>query len=122
MLLIPGLFFSKTSLLLLLRNIFNINGTKKYLIWIGIAITFATYFTGIPVGAYFDAPSPGQSWHVIMLSGKPQHAIYWGVVQSAMGIMIDLFIFVLPLPILYQLKLSKKKRINVAAVFSTAFL
>jgi hypothetical protein len=122
MLLLPGLFFSKTSLLLLLRNIFNINGTKKNLIWIGIAVSFATYFTGIPVGAYFDAPSPGESWYAVMLSGKPNRAIYWGVVQSALGIVIDLFIFILPLPILYQLKMSRKKRISVAAVFSTAFL
>lgn len=62
-LLLLGLFFSKASLLLLLRDIFNINGNMRYLVWIGLITNFATYFTGIPIEAYYNAPSPGQSWY-----------------------------------------------------------
>ncbi|KUI54934.1 hypothetical protein VP1G_10717 [Cytospora mali] len=97
-------------------------GRLQYLIWVGIITSFATYITGIPINAYYDAPSPGHSWSSVMLSGKPNHAIYWGLVQSTLGIILDLYIFIIPLPILYQLKLWTRKRIYVAAVFSTAFL
>lgn len=94
----------------------------RYLVWIDFITNFATYFTGIPIEAYYNAPSPGQSWYDLMLSGKPDRAIYFGLVQSTLGIILDLYIFILPLPILYRLRLSKRKRIHVTGVFSTAFL
>lgn len=94
----------------------------RYLVWIDFITNFATYFTGIPIEAYYNPPSPGQSWNDLMLSGKPNRAIYFGLVQSTMGIILDLYIFTIPLPILYRLQLSRKKRIQVIAVFSTALL
>ncbi|ROW05776.1 hypothetical protein VMCG_05248 [Cytospora schulzeri] len=97
-------------------------GSMKYLIWFGFFAASAACLPGIPIGAYFSAPSPGQSWYGFMLSDKAWHGVYWGLVQSVLGILLDLYIFILPLPILYQLKMSKKKRIQVTAVFSTAFL
>ncbi|KUI68094.1 hypothetical protein VM1G_04542 [Cytospora mali] len=93
----------------------------QYLIWAGIITNFATYFTGIPVNAYYQAPSPGHSWYSVMLSGKPDYTVYWGLVQSTLGIILDLYIFIIPLPIIYQLNLWTRKRIYLAAVFSTAF-
>lgn len=124
MLFIPGLFFSKTSLLLLLRSIFStrMKRAMKYFIWFGFAAASAACLPGIPTCIALSAPSPGQSWHGLMESDKMGRGIYWGLVQSVLGIILDLYIFILPLPVIYRLQMSKKKRIQVTAVFSTAFL
>lgn len=123
MMLLPGLFCSKVSLLLLFLQIFDIRGSRmKFAIWIGIALTFVTYLPGIPIEAYYQTPSQGQTWETLMISGKPNHAIYWGLVQSSLGIFLDFYMFILPLPIVLRLHMSVKRRIQLALVFSTAFM
>ena len=122
MMLIPGLFFSKASIFLLFREIFTLEDWMQVAIRWGMGFNFIIYFTSIPVEAYFNAPGPNEDWQTLMLSGKPNKAIYWGVVQSVLTIILDLFIFILPLPVIAKLGLSFRKRLQVFAVFSTAFM
>lgn len=94
----------------------------KLMIWAGIAATFVAYFPGIPIEAYYQTPSQGQTWQTLMLSGKPNKAIYWGLVQSVLGIVLDFYLFILPLPTVLRLHMSIKRRIQLVLVFSTAFM
>lgn len=120
--LVPGLIFSKVSLFLLFLQIFDIRDGMRLAIRIGIAATLIIYFPSFPMAGYYQAPSPGQSWENVMITGRPQNGIYWGIVQSALGILLDLYMFVLPLPIITQLHISKTKRNQLVLVFSTAFM
>lgn len=124
MMYLPGLFFSKTSLLLLLRSIFSTRTKRamRYWIWFGFAAATAVCLPGIPINIALGTPSPGESWYGFVEDKKMGRDIYWGLVQSVLGIILDLYIFILPLPVVYRLQMSKKKRIQVTAVFSTAFL
>ncbi|KAK2599573.1 hypothetical protein N8I77_011314 [Diaporthe amygdali] len=122
MMLVPGLIFSKVSLFLLFLQIFDIRDGMRLAIRIGIAATLIIYFPSFPMAGYYQAPSPGQSWENVMITGRPQNGIYWGIVQSALGILLDLYMFVLPLPIITQLHISKTKRNQLVLVFSTAFI
>lgn len=124
MMLTPGLIFSKASLFLLFLQIFDtsIMGGMKLAIRIGLIATVFVYLPAFPIMAYFQAPGAGESWAGVMTSGKPQRAIYWGIVQSALGIILDLYMFVLPLPVIIRLHISKAKRIQLGLVFSTAFM
>lgn len=45
-----------------------------------------------------------------------------GVVQSAVGTFIDLYIFVLPIPFLLSLQMPKRRVLGLIGVFSTALL
>lgn len=122
MMLTPGLIFSKASLFLLFLQIFDIRGGMKLAIRIGLVATVIVYIPAIPVEAYFQAPAAGESWEGVMTSGKPEKAIYWGIVQSVLGIILDLYMFVLPLPVITQLHISRAKRVKLGLVFSTAFM
>lgn len=122
MMLLPGIFCAKTSLFLLFAQIFNIKDDMKIAIRIGLVINFLLYFTGIPVEAYYQAPGIGQKWETLMLTGKQRHAIYWGLVQSAVAIVLDFYIFILPLPVIAQLRISSRKQAKLGAIFSTAFV
>ncbi|KAK3940296.1 hypothetical protein QBC46DRAFT_354284 [Diplogelasinospora grovesii] len=122
MMLIPGLFFSKAAIFLLFQQIFEIENFMRPAIIIGMVFNLLIHLTGFGVEAYYQAPSPGQGWDDLMLSGKPNRAIYWGVVQSACSIVLDLYIFILPLPTIFRLNLPPLKRFQVVAVFSAAFM
>ena len=96
-------------------------------IWIGLIFTFAIYFPSIPLSAVYEAPRPGQSWEEFLeaLSTKKSdtHAlIYWGIVQGSCSVILDLYIFVLPLPTLMGLKMALRKRVQLIALFATAIL
>ncbi|KAI0096832.1 hypothetical protein F4776DRAFT_658568 [Hypoxylon sp. NC0597] len=63
-----------------------------------------------------------KTWASVLLSGRPQKELIWGVVQSAVGTVLDLFIFILPIPIIMRLQLSTKKKVQLLAVFTTALV
>lgn len=43
-------------------------------------------------------------------------------IHGAVGLAADIFIFILPLPIIYQLNLSTRRKIGLATVFLTGVL
>lgn len=123
--LLPGLFCAKASLLLLFLQIFNTKGQGNkmmILVWTGMAANFLIYFPSIPILSYYGAPSPGQSWENLTLSLKPTKSLVWGIVQSALVIILDLYLFIIPLPVTLQLHMPWTRRLKLAAVFSTAFM
>jgi hypothetical protein len=122
MLLTPGQLLAKASILLLFKQLFTVDKKLNIAIWIGQIFNVLTYLPAIPIEVVFNAPDVGQKWAELMLSGKPQRAIYWGVVQSAMSIVLDLYIFFLPMPTIVKLNMSFRKRAQVVAVFSTALM
>lgn len=88
----------------------------------GIVFAALLYFVNIPISAILSAPRVGDTWTSVLYSGRPQKELIWGVVQSALSIALDLFIFILPIPVILKLHLSGKKRIQVVAVFAIALV
>ncbi|KAK7987374.1 C2H2 type zinc finger domain protein [Apiospora arundinis] len=116
------LFFSKVSIFLLFQQIFEVQKSTLMAIRFGIAFTALLYFTNIPMSAILSAPHVGETWTSVLFSGRPQKDLIWGVVQSSLGIILDLFIFVLPIPVIMRLQLSTKRKIQILAVFTTALV
>lgn len=88
----------------------------------GIGFAGLLYFTSIPLAAIMSAPHVGETWASVLLSGRPQKELIWGVVQAALSILLDLFIFILPIPVILRLNLSTRKKIQILAVFTTALV
>ncbi|POS74872.1 hypothetical protein DHEL01_v206733 [Diaporthe helianthi] len=122
MMLTPGLILSKVAIFLLFLQIFEVDSRMRLAIRIGIVLTGINYLPNIPIEAYFQAPGVGESWEGVMASGKPIKASYWGLVQSSLGIILDVYMFILPLPTVSRLQISRTKRIQLLLVFSTAFM
>lgn len=88
----------------------------------GIVFAALLYFTNIPISAILSAPRVGDSWASVLFSGRPQKDLVWGVVQSALSIVLDLFIFILPIPLVLKLHLSRRKKFQILTVFATALV
>jgi hypothetical protein len=89
---------------------------------IGLVFTFLIYFPTIPLSARYDAPQIGETWADVSVNGQPSKLIYWGVVLGSLSIVLDVYIFILPLPILSKLHISSSKRKQLIAIFATALL
>ncbi|OTA55245.1 hypothetical protein K449DRAFT_306030, partial [Hypoxylon sp. EC38] len=116
------LFFSKTSIFLLFHQIFEVQRPMRIAIRVGIVFSALLYFANIPLSSVLSAPHVGETWASVLLSGRPQKELIWGVVQSAVGTVLDIFIFVLPIPVILRLQLSTKKKVQLLAVFTTALV
>ncbi|KAI1498629.1 hypothetical protein F5X99DRAFT_317494 [Biscogniauxia marginata] len=119
-----SLFFAKTATLLLLHQLFSVSRKMRIAIWIGIAATFAIYAAGLAVTSYFAAPHAGETWDQLLVKviGTIIFPLYWAVAQGSASTLLDIYIFILPLPVIFRLKLSTKRKIQLTAVFFTAFL
>lgn len=120
----PAFFFSKAAILLLYRQLFVIQPGRRIAINIGLIITLLLYLSNIPLAAVYAAPRAGQSWASLLQSlqvNSHPFAIA-GTVQSAVGTLLDIYIFVLPLPILWNLNMALRRRLQLIATFSTASL
>ncbi|KAL4943636.1 hypothetical protein BDV06DRAFT_234517 [Aspergillus oleicola] len=122
MFLSPTIFFGKSSILLLYRQIFTLEKPMRYAIRFGLVFTFAMYWPHVALESYYCAPHVGQSWNDLLTNGMPERLIYWGIVQGTLAVILDLYIFILPLPRLWKIQRPVWKRLQIMAVFSTALM
>lgn len=116
------LFFSKTSIFLLFHQIFEVQAPMRMAIRIGIVCCGFLYFISIPVSAVLSAPRLGETWMSVLTSRRPEKELLWGIIQSSLSILLDLFIFALPIPVILRLHLSTEKKLQLVAVFTTALM
>ncbi|RFU81869.1 hypothetical protein TARUN_332 [Trichoderma arundinaceum] len=118
----PVIFFAKAAILLLYLQIFTSHRPMRIAVYVGIVFTGLTYWASVPLEIAFAAPHPGETWGDLLLNGRPEKLIYWGIVQGTLAVVIDLYIFILPLPVLWRLHMSLKRRVALCAIFFTALM
>jgi hypothetical protein len=115
------MFFTKTAIFGWYLHIFFVHETMQYLIYGGIAFTFCIYFPSIPLTAWFCAPHVGHAWSAAA-GAKCPDILPWVVAQAVLTVVLDAFIFLLPMPILFKLNLTNRRKLGVLSVFATAIL
>jgi len=107
----PAIFLAKLSILLLYLRIFDIRQSIRVGVIIGTVWAFLAYIPNIVVSGYFCAPHIGQPWDIRIGSTCDQPATKkWLVTSAAMSLALDIFILVLPIPVVLRLHLNAKRR------------
>ncbi|KAH8589195.1 hypothetical protein B0O99DRAFT_523672 [Bisporella sp. PMI_857] len=122
LLLTPAQFFSKASILLLYFQLFSVRTWMRVCIIGGIVFAFLIYFISWVTVPYFAAPHAGETWTEMLTKGRSTQVKVWGPIQGTCSIILDVFIFVLPLSNIWGLNMSLKKQFQLTAVFATALL
>ena len=121
----PTIFFSKEAIFLLYFEIFQVKKPMRMAIILGMVFTGFVYWAGIILESIFCAAHIGESWDPLAgsrISSRCPKNVYWGIVQGGCAILIDVFIFVLPIPVILRLQLDTKRKMQILAVFMTALL
>ncbi|KAI0490489.1 hypothetical protein F4859DRAFT_508291 [Xylaria cf. heliscus] len=114
-----GAFFAKASIFLLYLQLFTVQRPMRIAIYAGITFTFLLYGVGVAVATYYETPRVGEKWTDV-LDGRTLIPLPWWQAQSALSVALDIYIFILPLPVITKLKMPLQKRIQLVAVFSLA--
>ncbi|KAI0155143.1 hypothetical protein GGR57DRAFT_464304 [Xylariaceae sp. FL1272] len=105
-------------MLLLLRQLFKISRAVNIGVYVGIAIAFVLYVSVIVVSVCYSEALRTISYN----SSRGYEALRWGVAQSVLASILDIYIFILPLTMIFRLQMSPKRKTQVAGVFSVAIL
>lgn len=112
-----SLFFPKLSLLLLYRKLFHPNHSTLNLIYIGLGLAIAAYWTSVPIDTYYCIPRRGQEWISPQVRQNCNKTVPYSIIQGSLNVFLDIYILYLPFPIVRNLQLSPQKKAGVLFVF-----
>ena len=116
-----GLSLSKASVLFFYARVFTTHTRWfKYGLWVAHALNILWWLSSIarvllfcyPVYKYWDTKAPGFC--------RSPDGIY--IASAVPSVFIDLFILILPIPLIYQLSLKTGRKILVIAIFLCGYL
>ncbi|KAI1113916.1 hypothetical protein F5Y14DRAFT_462048 [Nemania sp. NC0429] len=117
----PALWFAKTAILTLYLRLFSIVNWLRWCCYIGIVFLFATYWSLVPVSIVYNFPHGDEKWDVTT-TAKSVHSQVAYLVAGAISVISDIYILILPFPILFKLQMSLRRKIGLGMVFSTAII
>lgn len=114
--------FAKTSFFLMYLDLFKPVRWLRIGCYVGLIINWGFYTAVVAASIYFNAPSPGQTW----LEGS-QNARYTRSFDMTMPIasgslILDFYILVLPVWVVWNLHLDMRRRLGVLAIFATGLM
>ena len=65
---------------------------------------------------------PGHSWLATASAARCRSTKVRNIIQGGFGVVSDIYIFVLPLPVLWGLHMAPRKKFGVFATFLTGFM
>ncbi|KAI0473338.1 hypothetical protein GGR56DRAFT_698381 [Xylariaceae sp. FL0804] len=116
----PAVFFPKAAIFLFYLQLFSIKKTVRIGSKVGLVVAFLAYFPTSLILCYFDAPHVGQTWNSLLTSALPGRGIAGGVTIGAASVLVDIYVFILPLPTIFTLNIAFSKRLQLVALFMTA--
>jgi hypothetical protein len=117
----PGLWCAKVAILSLYLRLFGSVKWMRWCCWFGIIFSGLVYWPILPVYIVYQFPYGDEKWDTVLLS-KNQHTFVPGLLVGAFNVVSDLYLLLLPLPVIASLKLSLAKRISLGAVFMTGIM
>ncbi|PQE22364.1 integral membrane protein [Rutstroemia sp. NJR-2017a WRK4] len=113
--------FAKLSFFILYHQLFYPNVWLRRSIYLGAYVNVGFYI-GILVGTlYFTAPHPGESWEETYLSPRYMRIFSMTIPIAAGSLILDIYIFLLPIFGIWNLQLTTKKKLGIMIVFGTGF-
>lgn len=113
------MFCAKAAIFTLYLRIFKPERWLRYACWFGIALSLLIYLSNIPVFAVFAFPHGDEKWD-LSLAAKASKTNIHGIITASYNVASDIYILILPIPMILRLNLSPHKKLGIFAVFGTA--
>ncbi|KAF7898376.1 hypothetical protein EAF00_004822 [Botryotinia globosa] len=117
-----ALGFVKFSLFLMYLEIFVGLQWMKICVYIGATLSSLFYLAITVAQFYLATPFNGETWKSHIVSARTLKAITFSVPAAAMGLAIDVYLFILPFIAVVRLHLPMRKRIPAMMMFSVGLL
>lgn len=99
---------------MLYYRLFGSKNYMRYAIVFGISFSFLFYFGAMTATAILCAPKVGHPW---VEAKCTQVVAAVGLSIGIVNLALDIFLLILPIPVILSLQLSVKKKIGILAIF-----
>lgn len=118
----PALGLIKISLFLQYYALFKVVRYVKISIVLGASISAVFYITVSIVAFILTSPWPGEDFVETITTPHYLKFAEFSIPIGVIGTVLDCVLLVLPLPAIWQLHLSSKKKLGIALIFMTGGL
>ncbi|KAF2274904.1 uncharacterized protein EI97DRAFT_434812 [Westerdykella ornata] len=87
--------------------------------YFGLFLNWGFYTAVIIASIYFNAPSPGQTWQEGAQNERYKRSFNMTLPIASGSLFLDCYILVLPIWVVWNLRLSFRRRLGVMAIFAT---
>ncbi|KAI1475140.1 hypothetical protein F4774DRAFT_398150 [Daldinia eschscholtzii] len=117
----PAMWFAKTAILTMYLRLFSVKAWMKWCCHIGIGFLFCAYWSLVPISIVYNFPHGNEHWDIAMsLDGQPAQIPF--VVMGLISVISDLYILVLPFPILFTLQIPWDRKVGLILIFLTTMI
>lgn len=118
----PALGLIKSSLFIQYYLVFRPLRWVRIFVWIGATVSVVFYVTVSITAFVLNSPWPGESFLEGILSWHFLKFADFSVPTGVIGILVDWYLLVLPIPAVLTLQMSVVKKLGVLTVFMTGGL
>ena len=111
--------FAKLSFFIFYLKLFRPNIWLRYAIYFGAFVNCAFYFAVVVFTLCFTAPAPGQTFADAFLSPRYGRMFNTTIPIASGSLVLDLYIFCLPVAGVWNLQLSTRRKLGILAIFLT---
>lgn len=115
----PLMLVTKITFFLLYLQLFKPIKALRFCIYAGMIFTFGFYVSGTVAQFYFETPRRGETFVSHNLGPLAKKSLNLSVPLSAVGVVIDFYILILPIVAVLRLQLAKKRKVGLCLVFGT---
>jgi hypothetical protein len=110
------IFFAKASLFLIFLRLFSPDRSTRNLIYFGLIVTFLVYLGTIIANGALCIPRHGESWFEAATTQRCSKGLYAAYIHGIFNVVSDLYILIIPVPVVLKLHLPLRKKIGVCAI------
>ena len=118
----PALGLIKCSLFIQYFQLFRPLRWLKICVWVGATISGIFYVTVSIIAFVLSSPWPGESLLDCILSTHYILFAYFSIPTGLVGMVLDWYLLILPIPAVWSLQMSVGKKLGVLIVFMTGGL
>ena len=115
----PALGLIKCSLFIQYYLLFRLLGWVRISVWIGATISVIFYVAVTIIAFVLNSPWPGESLLEDILSWHHHLFTQFSVPTGVIGMLVDLYLLILPIPAVLDMQMSTAKKLGVLTVFMT---
>lgn len=91
-------------------------------VYFGLFVNWGFYIAVIAASIYYQAPNAGQTWQEGFMNARYTESFNMTLPIASGSLILDTYIFILPLVAVSKLQLTTKKKLGVIAVFTTGLM
>lgn len=119
----PTLWITKLTFFLLYLHIFRPMQWLRICIYLGVTLSTVIYWSFSIALFVLESPRSGETWAEVYVSSSRNEIISKvNLLVAVGGLLVDVWLFVLPLVAIYKLQLHSTRKVGLTIMFSTGLM